>query len=276
MARAFAGGAGPELLCHRRVMAGRVYFWDDRVLYVGPDLPSVVHAHHAVQVVVSLSLPFRVRSSARERWRTCEGVIVPSDCPHQTGPPIPLLATFWLDPESDTARSIGAGSVRPIPRARVHALAPRLRACLDEELGHAEALQRLAEAIRILCAGSPVRPTPAVDPRVERACELLRAAPGRRIPLAEVAAGVGLSPSRLGHLLRPHLGLPPRRYLLWLRLRDALREMAQGASITAAAHAVGFADAPHLDRTFRRMLGFTPSAALGVSRFVQDHAAPRR
>lgn len=88
--------------------------------------------------------------------------------------------------------------------------------------------------------------------------------------LAEVAAGVHLSPSRLAHLLSAEIRMPARRYLLWLRLRDALQALARGVSITTAAHAAGFADAPHLDRTFRRMLGFTPSAALRVSKFVQD------
>ncbi|MGH7342743.1 MAG: helix-turn-helix domain-containing protein, partial [Candidatus Rokuibacteriota bacterium] len=257
-------------------MDGRVYFWDDRVLYVGPDVPSVLHAHHAVQVVVSLSAPLRFRSSARAPWRMYGGAIVPSDLPHQTHPPVSLLATFWLDPETDDAKRVvaacGAHAIQPIARARVRMVAPRLRACVEDGLGYPVARERLDEVVGILAPCEKTGPAAAVDPRVSRACELLRAAPGRRVPLAQLAAAVALSPSRLAHLLRPHLGLPLRRYLLWLRLRDALREMAQGATITAAAHAVGFADAPHLDRTFRRMLGFMPSAALGVSHFVQDGA----
>jgi AraC-like DNA-binding protein len=32
-----------------------------------------------------------------------------------------------------------------------------------------------------------------------------------------------------------------------------------GATISQAAHCAGFADAAHLTRTFRRMLGTTPS-----------------
>jgi len=46
-------------------------------------------------------------------------------------------------------------------------------------------------------------------------------------------------------------------------------------SITEAAHAAGFADGAHFSRTFRRMMGFTPSDASLVSRFVQDVPATR-
>jgi AraC-like DNA-binding protein len=67
--------------------------------------------------------------------------------------------------------------------------------------------------------------------------------------------------------------MPPRRYRLWLRLLDAVGELAQGSSIAEAACSAGFSDAPHLTRTFRRMLGFTPAAAQHVT-FVPD-AAPR-
>ncbi len=55
--------------------------WEDRVLYVGPDLPSTLHAHHAVQVCISLSEPHfelrRVICRGRERGR--DGVGPASD-----------------------------------------------------------------------------------------------------------------------------------------------------------------------------------------------------
>jgi AraC-like DNA-binding protein len=255
-------------------MRGRTYFWDDRVLYVGPDLPSTLHAHHAVQVCISLSEPIRIRSTAAAPWVACHGMVIPSDVPHHTDPPVALLATFWLDADTPGARRLVAPPARravaPIAPARVRALAARLRGCLDEGCGSREAALALEDAIGILAP--PAGPEPPVDPRVARARELLRAAPTHRVGLDAVATEVSLSSSRLAHLLRAHLGLPVRRYLLWLRLRDAVREMVAGASVTEAAHAAGFADTPHLDRTFRRMLGFTPSAALRVSQFVQDDA----
>jgi AraC-like DNA-binding protein len=251
---------------------GRVYFWDERVLYVGPDVPSGLHAHHAVQVCVTLSEPLRFRSSPRAPWRRCEGAVIPSDVPHQTEPVIPLLATFWLDADTADATRLAGGDIRPIEPPILAAIRPLLHGCWRDSHDPGRAAEMLDEVVRILAPGpEPARP---VDLRVERARTLLRAAPSRRLPLAELAAAVALSPSRLAHVLRPRLGLPIRRYLLWLRLRDALRELVGGSTITEAAHAAGFADASHLDRTFRRMLGFTPSAALRASQFVQAASAP--
>src|SRR5262245_37189419 len=257
-------------------MRGRAYFRDDRVFYVGPDIPSVLHAHHAAQVCISLSGPLRIRSSSSGRWRRCDGAIIPPDVPHETDPPVPLIATFWLDADAPEARGVVArqarDAIRTLDPALVSALVPGLRRCRRERFDGRPAAVVLADSIRLLL--SPPDSQATLDPRVVRARNLLRAAPERRLAIGEVATAVSLSPSRLAYLFRSQLGVPVRRYLLWLRLRDAVQEMTRGATITQAAHAAGFADTPHLDRTFRRMLGFTPSAALHVSEFVQDEPGP--
>ena len=43
-------------------------------------------------------------------------------------------------------------------------------------------------------------------------------------------------------------------------LGDAVERMADGASLTEAAHEAGFADSAHFSRTFRRMFGLAPSS----------------
>jgi AraC-like DNA-binding protein len=69
----------------------------------------------------------------------------------------------------------------------------------------------------------------------------------------------GIPASRLQHLFRDQVGVPIRRYLLWPRYLTALSLLADGASVTRAAHAAGFADSAHLTRTAVRMNGFTPT-----------------
>jgi len=53
---------------------------------------------------------------------------------------------------------------------------------------------------------------------------------------------VSLSPGRTRHLFVQQTGLSFRTYLLWLRLDRAVALFAEGASLTAAANAAGFAD----------------------------------
>ena len=74
--------------------------------------------------------------------------------------------------------------------------------------------------------------------------------------LADIA---GLSPSRFMHAFTESVGVPVRPYILWLRLQRAACDLMDGASVTSAAHRAGFADGAHLTRTFRRMLGATPT-----------------
>jgi AraC-like DNA-binding protein len=73
-------------------------------------------------------------------------------------------------------------------------------------------------------------------------------------------AGIsGLSQSRFMHVFTESTGVPLRPYVLWLRLQRACCDLMAGASVTVAAHSAGFSDAAHLTRTFRRMLGMTPT-----------------
>jgi methylphosphotriester-DNA--protein-cysteine methyltransferase len=67
---------------------------------------------------------------------------------------------------------------------------------------------------------------------------------------------------------RQQVGVPMRRYLLWHRVLTAMSVLTEGGSVTAAAHAAGFADAAHLTRTTNRMNGVTPSDMGPVGRWL--------
>lgn len=227
-------------------------------LYAGPAFITSLHAHHALQVSIGIDRTFRLRADPAARWRTYRGAIILSDQPHQLDGQGHRVALLYLDPESSVARRIAqldrSGGTFGLPAAALDALLSRLTSS-EEAAPPARLCEDLIEIL------APERGEPALlDERVISALNLLRAAPERRAALSDVASAVGLSPSRLAHLFRAHTGLPIRRYLLWLRLGDALQQLARGASRTTAAHAAGFADSAHFSRTFRRMLGITPSA----------------
>lgn len=79
-----------------------------------------------------------------------------------------------------------------------------------------------------------------------------------------------LSESRFLHLFSEQVGTPWRGYLVWRRALVAATIAAAGVSLTDAAHSAGYADSAHLSRQFKALFGFTPSAAMNFSQFVQS------
>src|SRR5262249_31295139 len=127
-------------------------------------------------------------------------------------------------------------------------------------LGNPSALQaeRVEDWVRSLRVGQPRRPR--IHPAIRRVIRDLRSHPlnPRATTLARLAQLAGLSPSRFIHVFTESIGIPLRRYLLWLRVQRAVGSLAAGRTVTESAYLAGFADAAHLARTFRRMLGTRP------------------
>ncbi len=106
------------------------------------------------------------------------------------------------------------------------------------------------------------------DERIDKAISYLKEQYERVIPLEEVAAHCHLSPSRFLHLFKENTGISYRRAQLWSKLMAALPLMAN-QSLTEIAHEVGFSDSAHFSRMFKENFGFSPSAILKLSQFIQ-------
>ena len=97
------------------------------------------------------------------------------------------------------------------------------------------------------------------DERILRAVAHIRAHLDAPLTLDDVAEVACLSPSRFRHLFVEQTGMALRPYILWRRFLRVWELLTAGASLSAAAHSAGFADAAHLSRTSRAMFGFPPS-----------------
>jgi AraC-like DNA-binding protein len=78
------------------------------------------------------------------------------------------------------------------------------------------------------------------------------------VPLAELASVAGLTRFDLVRRFRQQTGLTPHAFQTNLRIRRARGMLGAGEPIARVAAACGFADQPHLTRTFRRAVGVTP------------------
>jgi AraC family transcriptional regulator of arabinose operon len=113
--------------------------------------------------------------------------------------------------------------------------------------------------IRRLRRAAAADAAPAVPSRILAAQAFLERAFSEEVKLERLASFAGLSVSHLSAEFRRHLGVPPMRYLLELRLRRAAYLLADvNLSVSEVARESGFSDPLYFSRQFRRRFGQSP------------------
>jgi transcriptional regulator GlxA family with amidase domain len=97
-------------------------------------------------------------------------------------------------------------------------------------------------------ASAMLRHRSHVDETVHHVQDLIDARFSARLPLAELAVAAGCSQRTMTRQFGRATGLTPLRYQQLLRLERAQHLIGHGATVEAAAHAVGFEDARMLRR----------------------------
>jgi len=188
------------------------------------------------------------------------GVVTAPDVPHALNAAGNEVLLVFLDPESDAGSSLSSALGGPF---RLLSASER-----DVLLDGATPLAIMASnfgaewthrAVAVL-GGRAIAERRRVHPKVKKLLALLRTSDvDSDASLANLAATVGLSQGRLMHAFTESIGIPLRPYMQWLKLQRAAAAIVHGAPLAQAAHNAGFADAAHMSRTFRRMLGASPS-----------------
>jgi AraC-type DNA-binding domain-containing proteins len=237
----------------------RGFMWPAEFLMFSDFLVAQAHAHSAIQVVIGMDGPCRVEIDGA--WREIPGVVIGTDVSHCLDAAGSLVAIGWVEAESHLGERIGR---RPrssrgwaaVDEQTAAGIAELWRPALDRSTPCSRGYRAWRQGLALL-AGEEA-PPPPVDPRIDAVLAYLRRAPSPSPTITQLMAVATLSESRLQHLFREQVGVPIRRYLLWQRILTAMSLLAEGASITDAAHGAGFADGPHLTRTTHRMNGVSP------------------
>lgn len=81
-----------------------------------------------------------------------------------------------------------------------------------------------------------------------------------------LAQQAGFSEAHFRRLFTKRYGIPPRQYLLELRIRKAKQLLCEGVAITAVSEACGFDGLFHFSRFFKKRTGLSPTAYARMSR----------
>ena len=219
-------------------MLGTAWFGPWWLVYRGPVGPTDVHAHHALQAVTGRHVLLE-----RQGDTVAAPTVIRANEPHRIvrgGEAVlvyvdgDLLAGQCCGDQWHDRDAPGTWQEAAAFAEAVHGPAPRSTGCLPPVVALAK------DALG--------------DPHDDRT-------------LGRIAADLGISSSRLGHAFTEAVGTSMRSYRRWQRLVLAAEAIAGGAGLTSAAHAAGFADGPHLARTFRRHFGLSVRELTQAVRF---------
>ena len=248
---------------------GHFFAWDGGCVLIGKHTAAVPpHSHQAIQIVFGRDTNILLRGSEKEAWAEHRLAIIPSRQPHSLDATASSYAcVVFVEPETREGRALterylehGIASVNADFLAE---LVPPLFDAWQTKPDPADVSRGVWQIIRALTGG--IEPSSITDPRIERAVAYMNAHLCDAPTLEEVAREANLSPSRFRHLFVEQTGMGLRPYMLWRRLLKVWELLMDGASLSAAAHAAGFADSAHLSRTSKRMFGLPPSAIQIVS-----------
>jgi AraC-like DNA-binding protein len=244
---------------------------EDTLAILVRNIAVNLHHHHAVQLVVSLDEPYQATLDHQE-FESIRGFLINSDIPHACQSANATVLVISVDATSTRGR-------------RLKQQLSNGKFVLIDEIFSAEEIDRFSTNYWNYCdavstdfdflslfyslfdGGSNVFP---LDERSLATIDFIKQNISQTIPILDIAKHVGLSESRLRHLFSEQIGIPITSYILWTRIKVALKEMLKpGITLSNASHRAGFSDHAHFTRTFKRMFGVPPSLLLEHGQFLQ-------
>lgn len=247
----------------------RIYVGYKYVMITGNDIETDIHRHHALEICLGADNPFTVRIN--EEAIVSDIVIIGKNIRHKIYDGKKQIVIL-IDAESGDAEALqkhlntDGFYIPPILRDRE--LESRIGSVTSFNTATLEDSDKLYELLtRRLLDGK--KATLDRNCYISDSIHVINGLDIKRISAAGLAKRINVSESRLLHLFKSSLGISLRRFLLWLRVRDAVMHIIGGESFSEAAYSAGFSDAAHLTRTFKSMFGINLRDLFHYSSFIQ-------
>ncbi|MBL4799619.1 MAG: helix-turn-helix domain-containing protein [Oleispira sp.] len=255
----------------------QLFMWSDRVLYLGPSFDPVVHQHHAVQICIGIDGPFRIALQGKDEWQTVRAALIGPDTPHQISSQETNMVFLYLENETVDFQGLlqfSEDAKTGILKSEVNEGFLTVLAQASAGCSEIEAKSLGNQILSVFDIALNVRAR--IDSRIVKVLQMLDQTPSGQCESKILEKVACLSSSRLQHLFREQVGVPIRRYSLWLRLRRVMAQAIEGKTLMDAAHDAGFSDSAHFSRVFKGMFGITPSLLFSAGSSVNLYLSPMK
>ena len=238
----------------------RVY--DNMLILFGQNLKTKSHSHHAVEIIISLNELFSIECEGRHM--KSKGVIIRHDVAHMISSGNGITAYILIEPEDPLGRALNrvlnSKSLLTLNKKITSEISQHFKKHLHTDHFEADMKQCLEDIF--IPFSKHDDETYYLDERIKQIVRHINSSLTGPLNITELTAIACLSESRLIHLFKKEIGIPIRKYVLWRRLRQALRYIEHGNNMSRAAVQSGFTDAAHFNRAFVSIIGVNPSQVI--------------
>jgi AraC-like DNA-binding protein len=243
------------------------YIWGSMsaTFYYGGITPP--HSHSTIQLLFDITDVFKYRIKDGP-WETGRSIIIDKNTLHQLNPNNGIQLIIYLDSQSSVSKALVS---RYLKSKLYHSFEFSILEYfqyheLERFLIKPDGAQ-LADLISTLLSKifKSVNPLAVIDVRIQKVLDLILRQPVEEISIKSLAARVFLSPSRLRYLFKRDTGVSLHRFILGNRIKRAMVDLVNGATIQEASFDNGFTDSSHFHKLLVKMYGVTPSQFLRSS-----------
>ena len=240
--------------------------------YLGKLSDTDFHSHHALQICIGLNKAFVLET--QNGSKKYQAVVIDTDIRHKFDGMDDWHLILLVDPKHEKVHQIKKNiSIDKTGEPAFSLLETHVDDIIHLMIQKAScnAVNNSMNSLLVLLSGSS-QEILETDQRIQKIFNYIESLEEKKVTVKTLTTLVNLSESRLSHIFKEQTGIPIRRYILWVRLMSALKDVISGQSMTTAAFNAGFSDSAHFNRTFRSMFGVSPSTYVKKrknSRFVQ-------
>jgi len=236
-------------------------------IYIGllPDIG--VHAHSTAVIALSLNgEKIGARTNQESKWETYQAYFLPANMSNEMRQYNHPIACIFIESDSDfyqqylKTHQFNDNHLSPY-LFNLNELRMLLRHFTDHQTCPNEFS---ASVIEMILGSAP--PPKLFDERVLTCAKAIKENIDQNLSALALADLSNLSERQLSTLFKRDMGLPIRKYRLWLRLKNVVQLVDKGYAITDAALGSGFSDSAHFANSCRKLLGLKPTDLMATNK----------